>query len=126
MRERVEPVAVTPRWAETRPVEQGGAPRHVSTEVVQDLGGLLIVEVVDDAPHHVEIAIGGSCLEERLGFGPAAGEYARGPQPVLGSLEKDLSLQENALSPRYRFEDQRQGLPVSAADVADRRLPPDE
>ena len=27
--------------------EQGGAPRHVSADVVQDLGGLLIVEVVD-------------------------------------------------------------------------------
>ncbi len=53
--------------------------RAIAEGLGQDLGGLLIVEVVDDAPHDVEVPVGGSGLEERPCFGPAAGEYARCP-----------------------------------------------
>ena len=61
---------------------------HVAAEVGQERDGRVVVEVVDHAPQHVEVAVGGCGLEERPSLEPAAGEDTGLPQALLGRADE--------------------------------------
>ena len=84
--------------------------RHVPAEVGEQLDCCVVVEVVDDPPQDVEVAVVGRGLEERAADGAATVQQAGVAEVLLGRSDHARLLEQHAVGGRCRAEHQREQL----------------